>query len=49
MDDREIIFLSLLFSSFSSVENKMGEYQDPLLTPGHIKKIVQNLPGKIKV
>ncbi|KAI8876362.1 hypothetical protein K501DRAFT_52946 [Backusella circina FSU 941] len=27
----------------------MSEYQDPLLTPGHIKKIVQNLPGKIKL
>jgi hypothetical protein len=24
-------------------------YQDPILTPGNLRKVVQNLPGKIKV
>lgn len=24
-------------------------YQDPLLLPGYLKKVVQNLPGKVKV
>lgn len=41
-----------LFSLFSNKmvkdENEQ-DYQDPLLIPGNIRKIVQNLPGKTKV
>lgn len=26
-----------------------SDYQDPILTPGNLRKIVENLPGKVKV
>lgn len=26
-----------------------SDYQDPILTPGNLRKIVENLPGKTKV
>lgn len=30
-------------------QNEQVGYQDPILTPGNLRKIVQNLPSKAKV